>query len=156
MSCQTVGGGKTRIMPGWACCGCRTYNSLRRVNCKACGHGRCDVGHPAADLERPPPREHIDITDTKLIKSGKDSPEGVTLAQVCKAVANCVDSNDEAGACEALDREFLAGAWAYAFKVLKDSKQVQYTEFARDIRGLVIAIYKLGLLRGGSAEWRER
>lgn len=42
--------GNPNLMPGWACGGCakkypdapRTYNSLRRTECKVCRHKRCD------------------------------------------------------------------------------------------------------------------
>jgi hypothetical protein len=32
-----------RIMPGWICCECRTYNGEQRTECKWCKHLRCDL-----------------------------------------------------------------------------------------------------------------
>ena len=29
------------VMPGWACCKCRTYNDYSRPVCKSCGHKPC-------------------------------------------------------------------------------------------------------------------
>ncbi len=31
-----------RVMSGWGCCQCRTYNGIDHADCKNCGHERCD------------------------------------------------------------------------------------------------------------------
>ncbi len=89
---------------------------------------------------------HLDITDASLAKSSKDG-DGTTLGDLCKMAADRLDANDKRGALYVLDEEFLAGAWAHAFEALKKN-HVQYTVFANDIRGLAVAMYKLGKERG--------
>ncbi len=37
-----------RVLPGWMCCQCNTYNGLQRHDCKHCEHDRCGVD----DLDR--------------------------------------------------------------------------------------------------------
>lgn len=41
--CQAITG-LPGVMPGWGCCGCRTYNSAGRVQCRVCGHTGCYPG----------------------------------------------------------------------------------------------------------------
>jgi len=54
----------SHVMPGWACCKCRTYNGLQRPHCKKCKQVRhkvevpktvtqckkCGFGFPKKDL----------------------------------------------------------------------------------------------------------
>lgn len=37
--CEAITGDK--VMPGWGCCQCNTYNGEHRPACKYCGHERC-------------------------------------------------------------------------------------------------------------------
>jgi hypothetical protein len=37
------------VMPGWACCQCRTYNGLQRPACKFCGHACCNPAKPSPE-----------------------------------------------------------------------------------------------------------
>ena len=41
------------LMDGWGCCSCKTYNGNQRLECKSCGHERCDLAAEAdvSDLE---------------------------------------------------------------------------------------------------------
>lgn len=32
-----------RLMPGWICCQCKTYNGIQRPNCKGCDHAPCGI-----------------------------------------------------------------------------------------------------------------
>lgn len=43
--CEYVEGSK--IVPGWGCCGCRTYNGLQRLECNRCGLDRHPIDVPA-------------------------------------------------------------------------------------------------------------
>lgn len=148
MSCNQVGGPGTHVAIGWGCCACHVYNGDHRIWCKRCCHARCDVDNPPDDFERPKPKPQINIADESLVKGGKDCPADgqLTLGEICEMVADRIDGDDENGASDVLDVEILAGGWANAFKVLKDN-HVQYTELARDIRGLAIAMYSLGRQR---------
>jgi hypothetical protein len=38
------------LAAGWGCCGCSTYNGNWRLECKYCGHTRCDVEIDEEDL----------------------------------------------------------------------------------------------------------
>jgi hypothetical protein len=37
------------LVPGWLCCGCRTYNGLHRSRCKHCGHLPCALLPPVRE-----------------------------------------------------------------------------------------------------------
>jgi hypothetical protein len=41
--CKRLGGGDSRVSPGWGCCKCRVYNGLGRDKCKRCGHECCGL-----------------------------------------------------------------------------------------------------------------
>jgi hypothetical protein len=42
---------ESNVMPGWACCRCRTYNGLQRTACKACREPRHELALPANLLQ---------------------------------------------------------------------------------------------------------
>jgi len=38
------------VMPGWGCCKCHTYNSIKRTECKYCGYTICGIN--VEEIER--------------------------------------------------------------------------------------------------------
>ncbi len=40
-----------RLLPGWACCGCRTYNGLQRRACHGCTQERHEIEVPATVVQ---------------------------------------------------------------------------------------------------------
>lgn len=91
--CEPAGG--SRLMLGWGCCKCRTYNGEQRDACKCCGHSRCDVEVKAI----------APYTDPPLPPSGRARG----AARVAKEM---YDSTREAASCGAT-REALRIAERY-------------------------------------------
>jgi len=71
------------------------------------------------------------------LKYAKDSLDEKTVGEIVDELRAMIDansSNDEL--CDYLDEEFFYGAWEYVTKDIKD------TLFFRDLRGLIIAMYR--------------
>lgn len=54
------------LAPGYGCCQCKTYNGNQNLNCRYCGHRRCDeVGQAFEDLDED------DIEDIMNVETDK-------------------------------------------------------------------------------------
>ena len=96
------------------------------------------------------------LAEKYSVINSRDDAGSYTLEDLVTRLGDWIDSGDEDGTLDFLDREFLFGAWGHVIgKILE-------IDFTRDLRGVILQAYKLGKRRGvaeadavNQKEWDE-
>lgn len=83
-----------------------------------------------------------DMTNKFPVKSDHDR---LTVGEIMEKLADLIDKDAIIRTiCDHIDREFLFGAWG------DEMKEIASIKFVKDMRGAIVAAYKLGKKRGAN------
>lgn len=79
---------------------------------------------------------------------GKDSGPSCTVGDVAREIVDKLEEGDEDAACDVVDEKFIYGSWGFLLANTNNLKDAIYRQLRKDLRGLLIAVYREGRHRG--------